>query len=109
MTAADRPEPPVAVPALRRGLRPVALFATVFVLLCGGTYGLEEVVPRSGPGLSIAVLLLMALVWAAPYALLVSEMASALLAGTPVIGWGAREVEGVIAASDPEDALRRSW
>lgn len=78
---------PPAAPALRRGLRPVALFATAFVLLCGGPYGLEEVVPRAGPGLSVAVLLLMALFWAAPYALLVSELASALPAEGGIYQW----------------------
>ena len=82
-----RPEQPGAAPALRRGLRPVALFATVFVLLCGGPYGLEEVVPRAGPGLSVAVLLVMALVWAAPYALLVSELTSALPAEGGIYQW----------------------
>jgi len=87
VTSADRPEQTGAAPALRRGLRPVALFGTFFVLLCGGPYGLEEVVPRAGPGLSVGILVLMALVWAAPYALLVSELASALPAEGGIYQW----------------------
>ncbi len=59
---------------LRRGLRPIPLLATMYVLLCGGPFGTEEIVPHAGPGLAIIVLTLMALLWAVPYALIVAEL-----------------------------------
>lgn len=63
---------------LKRGLRPAALFATMFLVLGGTPYGIEEIVPRAGPGLSILVLAAMALLWAAPYSLLVAELVNAM-------------------------------
>ncbi|MFQ5876317.1 MAG: APC family permease [Acidobacteriota bacterium] len=59
---------------LRRGLRPIPLLATMYVLLCGGPFGTEEIVPSAGPGLAILVMTLMAFLWAAPYALIVAEL-----------------------------------
>jgi amino acid transporter len=63
---------------LRRGLRPLATFATMFALICGGPFGTEEVVPNAGPGLAIAMMIAMAILWALPYSLLVGELASAM-------------------------------
>lgn len=72
---------------LRREMRPLALLATMFVLLCGGPYGLEEVIPRAGPGLALLVLSAMAIVWAVPYALIVAELVSTLPAEGGVYQW----------------------
>jgi amino acid transporter len=72
---------------LRRELRPLALLATMYVLLSGGPYGLEEVVPRAGPGLALLVLIAMAIVWAVPYALIVAELISALPAEGGTYQW----------------------
>ncbi len=64
--------------ALRRGLRPFALLATMIVLQGAAPYGTEEVVPGAGPGLAVLVLVGMALFWALPYVLAVSELVSAI-------------------------------
>jgi amino acid transporter len=63
---------------LRRGFSPIKLFATMFVLLCGGPFGLEEIVPLAGPGLFALVLVAMAVIWALPSALIVAELVSEL-------------------------------
>ena len=63
---------------LRRGLGPLALLATLYILLVGGPYGTEEMVPDAGPGLAIAALLVMPFIWAVPYILLVAEMSSSM-------------------------------
>ena len=63
---------------LRRGLKPVALLATMYLMLCGGPFGNEQAVPTAGPGLTVLVTSIMALIWAVPYALLVAEMVAAL-------------------------------
>jgi len=72
---------------LRREIRPLALFATMFAMLNGGPYGLEEVVPLAGPGLAILVLSATAILWAVPYALIVAELVSALPAEGGVYQW----------------------
>lgn len=63
---------------LRRGFSPLKLFATMFVLLCGGPFGLEEIVPLAGPGLFALVLIVMSVTWALPSALIVAELVSEL-------------------------------
>ena len=72
---------------LRRDIRPLALFATMFAMLNGGPYGLEEVVPLAGPGLSVFVLSARAILWAVPYALIVAELVSARPAEGGVYQW----------------------
>src|SRR5262245_18710549 len=72
---------------LKREMRPLALLATMFVLLSGGPYGLEEVVPKAGPGLALVVLALMGVCWAVPYALVVAEMVSVLPAEGGAYQW----------------------
>jgi amino acid transporter len=72
---------------LRRGLKPLALFGTMFVLMCGGPFGTEELVPEAGPGLGILVMLAMAFVWAVPYALLVAEMVSKMPVEGGIYKW----------------------
>jgi amino acid transporter len=73
--------------SLRREMRPLAILATMFALLSGGPYGLEEVIPRAGPGLALLVLGLMAFVWAVPYALVVAELVSVLPAEGGIYQW----------------------
>ena len=73
--------------SLRREMRPLAVLATMFALLNGGPYGLEEVVPRAGPGLALLVLSLMAFVWAVPYALVVAELVSVMPAEGGIYQW----------------------
>jgi amino acid transporter len=63
---------------LRRGFSPLKLFATMFVLLCGGPFSLEEIVPLAGPGLFALVLIVMAVIWALPSALITAELISEL-------------------------------
>ncbi len=63
---------------LRRGFSPLKLFATMFVLLCGGPFSLEAIVPLAGPGLFALVLIVMAVIWALPSALITAELISEL-------------------------------
>ena len=77
---------------LRRGLRPIPLLATMYVLLCGGPFGTEEIVPHAGPGLAILVLFLMAIFWAVPYALLVAEMVAKIPLQGGIYQWFSRSL-----------------
>jgi len=63
---------------LRRELGLVPLVAVVFFNVSGGPYGIEDVVPSFGPGLSLLLLVLTPLVWSLPVSLVMSELASAM-------------------------------
>jgi len=47
-----------------------------YAVICSGAYGLEEMVSASGPGLTMVVLLVLPLVYAAPISLTCAELAS---------------------------------
>ena len=53
------------------------LILTIFFVVSGGPYGLEEVM-KSGAGMGLFLILLMPLIWALPVALLTAELASAI-------------------------------
>ena len=52
--------------------------SAMFVIYCGGPYGIEEVVAQSGPTLAIFGLLFMAVFWGIPSVLQNSELISAM-------------------------------
>lgn len=54
------------------------VFIMIFVLVCGGYFGIENIVSSSGPGLAILILVLFPIFWAVPQALIASELGSAL-------------------------------
>jgi amino acid transporter len=67
------------VPASEHGPRKATAFQLVFMtyaVICSGAYGLEEMVSASGPGLSMLVLLVLPLIYAAPISLTCAELAS---------------------------------
>ncbi len=64
------------MPTARRGLRLLPLIALVFCLSAGGPFGIEEVVPASGPGLSILLILLLPIFYGLPLGLAAGEMGS---------------------------------
>jgi amino acid transporter len=50
----------------------------MFFIVCAGPFGNEEMVPLAGPGLAILALVVMALLWGAPYALVTAELVAAI-------------------------------
>lgn len=48
----------------------------IFCLVAAGCYGIEEMIPECGPGLSIIMLCVMPFVWALPFGLIASELGS---------------------------------
>jgi amino acid transporter len=59
----------------------------MYVLLCGGPFGTEEIVPSAGPGLAIIVLTLMAVFWAIPYALIIAELVTKMPVEGGIYQW----------------------
>jgi amino acid transporter len=48
-----------------------------YALCCAGAYGIEEMIPECGPGLTLLILVLLPFVWALPYSYICAEMGSA--------------------------------
>lgn len=48
----------------------------IFCLVSAGCFGIEEMIPECGPGLTIVMLCVLPLIWAAPFGLVASELGS---------------------------------
>lgn len=49
----------------------------IFCLCAAGAYGIEEMIPESGPGLTIVMLIVLPFVWSTPLGLVAAELGSA--------------------------------
>jgi amino acid transporter len=65
-------------PRLRRELGVLPLAAVVFFNVSGGPYGIEDMVPSFGPGLTLLLLVVTPLFWSLPVSLAMAELASAM-------------------------------
>jgi amino acid transporter len=57
----------------------VGVWTVVFMIFClcaAGAYGIEEMIPSAGPGLSLVMLMVLPFVWALPFGLVASELGS---------------------------------
>ncbi len=50
----------------------------IFCLCAAGAYGIEEMIPQAGPGLTLAMLIVLPFVWSTPMGLVAAELGSAL-------------------------------
>jgi len=66
------------VSGLRRELGLLSLAAVVFFNVSGGPYGIEDMVPAFGPGLTLLLLVLTPLLWSLPVALAMAELGAAM-------------------------------
>ena len=83
-------EPSQPRPALKRTPLPVlSAFFMIYIFVSGGSFGIEEMVSSSGPGLTLILLMALPFVWALPMALVASELGSAL-PGTGFHHWTRR-------------------
>ncbi len=48
----------------------------IFCLVAAGAYGIEEMIPEAGPGLTITLLIVLPFVWGIPFGLVASELGS---------------------------------
>ncbi|MBI4241176.1 MAG: APC family permease [Candidatus Rokubacteria bacterium] len=76
-----------AGPPLPRELSLLPLAAVIFFNVSGGPYGIEDVVPSFGPGLTLLLLIVTPLVWSLPVALAMAELSSALPDEGGYVSW----------------------
>lgn len=73
------PLPIIHAPALlKRSLGWSRLLCLVYVTVCAGPFGLEEMVPAVGPGMTFLLLLLTPVFWGLPLLFMSAELSSAL-------------------------------
>ena len=65
-------------------------FFMIYIFVSGGSFGIEEMVSSSGPGLTLLLLLALPLIWALPMALIASELGSAIPDGGGFYVWTRR-------------------
>jgi len=70
--------PAPKIPEHRRRITTIQLVLLSYSLVCGGPVGSEEVIGASGPLIGLILLLVVALIWALPVALVTAELAAAL-------------------------------
>jgi len=57
-------------------MRLITAVVFVFTLTCSGSFGMEDVIYSSGPGLTLLMILVLPLVWSVPMAFVASELGS---------------------------------
>jgi amino acid transporter len=72
----------VAMDTADRGLKKhkMSTFTVVFMifsLVAAGCYGIEDMIPESGPGLTLVLLIVLPFIWGLPFGLVASELGSA--------------------------------
>ena len=68
-----------AVPGLKQyELKTSTVVFMIFCLCAAGAYGIEEMIPAAGPGLTLVMLIVLPFVWSTPMGLVAAELGSAL-------------------------------
>ena len=60
--------------------RKMGVFSVVgmfYAICCAGAFGVEEMIPECGPGMTIALLIGLPIVWGLPYSYIIAEMGAA--------------------------------
>jgi len=73
----------VMIDPAKHGLKQYEMTTTtvVFMIFClcaAGAYGIEEMIPQAGPGLTLVMLIVLPFVWSTPMGLVAAELGSAL-------------------------------
>ncbi|MCL1983309.1 MAG: APC family permease [Clostridiales bacterium] len=55
-----------------------AVAGTIYTFCCAGAYGIEDMIPYGGPGMTILALCVLPFIWAYPQALVCAELGSAI-------------------------------
>ena len=61
-------------------MKPIQVAFMLYCLVAAGAFGIEDMIPLSGPGLTIIMLIVCAIIWAHPISRVCSEL-SALIPG----------------------------
>jgi len=62
---------------IEKNISVLAVVAIIYSICCAGAFGIEEMLPEGGPGLTLAMLIILPFVWALPYCFLCAELGAA--------------------------------
>lgn len=69
-------------------MKPIQIAFMLFCLVAAGAFGIEEMMPTCGPGLTITMLVVFAIIWAHPISKVVSELSAIMPGEGGVYVWG---------------------
>lgn len=72
---------------VRHDLKVRDIVMTVFCLVAAGAFGIEEMIPASGPGLTLVLLVLFPIIWAMPLCLQIAELGSLMPSAGGIYTW----------------------
>ncbi|MDD2215579.1 MAG: APC family permease [Eubacteriales bacterium] len=68
-------------------MRPTGIAFMLYCLVAAGAFGIEEMIPISGPGLTLTMLIVFPIIWALPICLTVSELSAFMPAEGGIYVW----------------------
>lgn len=68
-------------------MRPIQIAFLLFCLVAAGAFGIEDMIPTSGPGLTIGMLVVFAIIWAYPICQIVSELSALMPSEGGIYVW----------------------
>ncbi len=68
-------------------MKPIQVAFLLFCLVAAGAFGIEDMIPTSGPGLTMIMLVLFAVIWAHPISQVVSELSALLPSEGGIYVW----------------------
>ena len=68
-------------------MKPFQIAFLLFCLVAAGAFGIEDMIPTSGPGLTIAMLVIFAVIWAFPICQTVSELSALMPSEGGIYVW----------------------
>ena len=69
-------------------MKPIQVAFMLFCLVAAGAFGIEDMIPLSGPGLTIIMLIVFALIWAHPISRVCSELSALMPGEGGIYVWG---------------------
>ncbi len=68
-------------------MKPIQVAFLLFCLVAAGAFGIEDMIPTSGPGLTMIMLVLFAVIWAHPISQVVSELSALMPSEGGIYVW----------------------
>ena len=69
-------------------MKPIQVAFMLYCLVAAGAFGIEDMIPLSGPGLTIIMLIVFALIWAHPISRVCSELSALIPGEGGIYAWG---------------------
>ena len=68
-------------------MKPIQVAFMLFCLVAAGAFGIEDIISLSGPGMTLAMLVIFAIIWAHPISKVVSELSALMPAEGGIYVW----------------------